>query len=131
MYVNLKDGIFFLKSKIYLITNKIIFELKCELYSNYLISDYVVQKQSFHSNIHRRRTSFKRPSVLGWRARCQQHQQTILGKFKVVYPKYSKHWLSTVAHTIDCVCSKILNHGVNHGLLFSLFKFFWWKNILN
>ena len=30
---------------------------------------------------------------------------------KVVYPKYSKHWLSTVAQTIDCVCSKILNHG--------------------
>jgi hypothetical protein len=26
-----------------------------------------------------------------------------------IYPKYSK--LSTVAHTIDFVCSKILNHG--------------------
>ena len=52
-------------------------------------------------------------------------------KLKVIYPKYSKHWLSTVAHTIDCVCSKILNHGLNHGLLFSLFKFFGWKNILN
>ena len=50
---------------------------------------------------------------------------------KVIYPKYSKHWLSTVAHTIDCVWSKILNHGLNHGLLFSLFKFFGWKNILN
>ena len=46
---------------------------------------------------------------------------------KVIYPKYSKHWLSTVAHTIECVCSKILNHGLNHGLLFSLFKFFGWK----
>ena len=46
----------------------------------------------------------------------------------ILYPKYSKHWLSTVAHTIDCVCSKILNHG----LLFSLFKLFLgWKNILN
>ena len=31
---------------------------------------------------------------------------------KVIYPKFSKHWLSTVAHTIDCVCSKILNHGL-------------------
>ena len=51
--------------------------------------------------------------------------------FKDVYPKYSKHWLSTVAHTIDCLCSKILNHGLNHGLLFSLFKFFGWNNILN
>ena len=35
---------------------------------------------------------------------------------KVMYPKYFKHLLSTVAHTIDCVCSKILNHGLNHGL---------------
>ena len=32
-----------------------------------------------------------------------------------------------LAHTIDCVWSKILNHGLNHGLLFPLFKFFWWK----
>ena len=39
--------------------------------------------------------------------------------------------LSTLAHTVDCVCSKILNHGLNHGLLFSLFKFFGWNNILN
>ena len=30
-------------------------------------------------------------------------------KCKVIYPKYSKHWLSTVERTIDCVCSKILN----------------------
>ena len=34
---------------------------------------------------------------------------------KVIYPKYSKHWPYTVAHTIDC--SKMLNHGLNHGLL--------------
>jgi hypothetical protein len=27
-----------------------------------------------------------------------------------------------VAHTIDCVCSKMLNHGLNHGLFLSLFK---------
>ena len=27
---------------------------------------------------------------------------------KVIHPKYSKHWLTTVAHTIDCECSKIL-----------------------
>ena len=46
---------------------------------------------------------------------------------KVIYSKFSKQWLSTVAHTIDCVCSKISNHGLNHGLLFSLFKFFGWK----
>ena len=52
-------------------------------------------------------------------------------KTKDKYSKYYKHWLSTVAHKIDCVGSKIINHGLNHGLLFSLFKFFGWKNILN
>ena len=39
---------------------------------------------------------------------------------KVIYPKYSKHWLYTVAHTIDSVCSKILNNNLNHGLCISL-----------
>ena len=34
------------------------------------------------------------------------------------------HYLLTVAGTIDCVCGKILDCGLNHGLLFSLFKFF-------
>ena len=48
---------------------------------------------------------------------------------KVIYPKWSKQWLSTVAHTIDCLYCKILNHGLNIGLLFSLFKFCGWKNI--
>jgi hypothetical protein len=51
--------------------------------------------------------------------------------YKVIYPKYSKHWPYTVAHTINWVCSKMLNHGLNHGLLLSLFKFFGWKYILN
>ena len=41
---------------------------------------------------------------------------------KVMYPKYSKYWPYTVAHTIACVCSKMLNHGWNHGLFLSLFK---------
>ena len=41
---------------------------------------------------------------------------------KVIYPKYSKHWPYTVAHTIDFVCSKSLNHGLNHGLFLSFFK---------
>ena len=36
--------------------------------------------------------------------------------------KYSKHWPYAVAHTIDCVCSTMLNHGLNHGLFLSLFK---------
>ena len=38
--------------------------------------------------------------------------------FKFIYPKYSKHWPYTLAHTIDCVCSKMLDHG----LFLSLFK---------
>ena len=50
---------------------------------------------------------------------------------KVIYPKYSKHWTYTLAHTIDCVCSKMLNRGLHHGLFLSLFKFFGWKYILN
>ena len=32
---------------------------------------------------------------------------------KVIYTKYSKHWLYTVAHIIDCVCSKINNSWFN------------------
>ena len=43
---------------------------------------------------------------------------------KVLYPKYSKHWPYTVAHTIYWVCNKMLNHGLNYnyGLLLSHFK---------
>ena len=40
---------------------------------------------------------------------------------KVIYTKYSKHSPYTVAHTIECVCSKI-NHGLNHGVFLSLLK---------
>ena len=47
----------------------------------------------------------------------------VLHPAKDKHPKYSKRWPYTaVAHTIDCVCSKILNHGLNHGLFISLFK---------
>ena len=55
--------------------------------------------------------------------RCWKFQLSI----KVIHPKYSKHWPYTVAYTIDCVCSKILNHGLNDGLSYSLFKFFLMK----
>ena len=41
---------------------------------------------------------------------------------KVMYPKYSKHWPCTVANTINCVCSKLLDYDLNHGLFRSLFK---------
>ena len=35
--------------------------------------------------------------------------------------------------TMYCICSKLLNHGSNHGLFLSLFKVFWIKinSILN
>ena len=57
------------------------------------------------------------------------HLWTMLMKLiKVIYPKY---WISTVAHTFHCVCIKLLNHGLNNGLLFSFLKCFGWKNILN
>ena len=36
-----------------------------------------------------------------------------------LYLKYSKHLSYTVAHF---VCSKMINHGLNHGLVLSLFK---------
>jgi hypothetical protein len=39
-------------------------------------------------------------------------------RIKVIHTKYSKHWPYTVAHTIDCVCSEMLNHGLH----ISLFK---------
>ena len=44
------------------------------------------------------------------------------GTFKVIYTKYSKHWPYAVAHTINCVCIKMLNHGLNHGFFLLLFK---------
>ena len=53
---------------------------------------------------------------------CEQIPIQIRVSVEVIYPKYSKHWPFTVAHTIDCVCSKMLNHGINHGIFFSLFK---------
>ena len=49
-------------------------------------------------------------------------QRDWLGGVKVINPKYSKHWPYAVAHTIDCVCSKMLNHVLNHELFLSLFK---------
>ena len=35
------------------------------------------------------------------------------GMIKVIDTKYSKHWLYTVAHIFDCVCSKINNSWFN------------------
>ena len=52
-------------------------------------------------------------------------------RIKVIYPKYSKHLLSNVAHTIDCVCNKMLNHGLNHEFFLSLFKLIICPHTLN
>ena len=43
----------------------------------------------------------------------------------VMHPKYPKHWPYLLTYTMDGDCSKILNHGLNHGLFLSLFKVFW------
>ena len=43
-------------------------------------------------------------------------------RFKVLNPKCSKYWIYTVAHTIDCVCSKMLQLGLSHGLFRSFSK---------
>ena len=53
---------------------------------------------------------------------CYSKSSEIFAQIKVVHPKYSKHWPYTVAYTINCVCSKVLNLGLNHGLFLSLFK---------
>ena len=55
----------------------------------------------------------------------------ILHTDKVIYPKYSKNWPYLLAYVMGCDCSKMLNHGLNHGLFLSLFKFFGWKYIPN
>ena len=44
----------------------------------------------------------------------------VLGLAKVIYTKYSKHRLCTVAHTIECVCSKINNSWFNPWFSFYL-----------
>ena len=48
-------------------------------------------------------------------------RQDFVTDTKVIHTKYSKHRPSTVAHTFECVCSKI-NHGLNHGLFTLLLK---------
>ena len=50
---------------------------------------------------------------------------------KVIHPNYSKQWPYLLPSTMDCDCSKIWNHGLNHGLFLSLFKLFLCKYVLN
>ena len=82
----------------------------------FLILEELEQKKSWKRHGQQRIECTFQNALLSWHVSS-----------KVIYPNYSKHWLTTVAHTIDCVYSKILNHGLNHGLLFSLFLFFGWK----
>ena len=45
---------------------------------------------------------------------CWNEKPCICKAFgKVIYTKYSKHWPYTVAHTFDCLCSKIDNSWFN------------------
>ena len=49
---------------------------------------------------------------------------------KVIHPKYSKHWPYTVVYTIDCVCSKVLIHGLPKTEVWWLFSKFFTSNFL-
>merc|ERR1711971_337225 len=46
---------------------------------------------------------------------------------KVLHPKYFKHLPYTVAHTIDCVCSKMLNSWFKSWVISFTFQVFWMK----
>ena len=58
---------------------------------------------------------------LGRNSRSSTSSHVILHT-KLYIPSTLNIDLYTVAHTIDCVCSKMLNHGLNHGFFLSLFK---------
>ena len=61
-----------------------------------------------------------------WNWKAGRHQSYISQ-----VSKYSINWPHPLASSMDCGCSKIWNHGLNHGLLLSLFMFLGWKYILN
>ena len=48
----------------------------------------------------------------GWKL-SSWNNLDLLTLTKVICTKYSKHWLYTVAHTIECVCSKMNNSWFN------------------
>ena len=60
-----------------------------------------------------------------------KHQNWLYGRLKIIFlftiwPQFGQSYMSqvlyTVAHIIDCVCSKMLYHGLNHGVFLSLLK---------
>ena len=53
------------------------------------------------------------PSIMIWLNRRDKYICNCI-QAKFIYPKYSKHWPYLLAYTIDCDCSKMLNHGLNH-----------------
>ena len=61
----------------------------------------------FHIILSQQLKNSVRPKVLFW------FRSDTKAKTKVIYTKYSKHWHYTVAHTFDCVCSKISNSWFN------------------
>ena len=84
-------------------------------------------------NLQYHRLQKQRPLTLIWHVETASNPLKVLnfcGDFfsnihlssKVIHLKYSKHWLYTVASTIDCGSSKLLNHGLNHGVFLPLFK---------
>jgi hypothetical protein len=64
------------------------------------------------------------PISKGVLAKPLMHEEKTCGCNTVIYPKYSKHCHHLLATTMDCDCSKMIYHGLNHGLFLSLFKFF-------
>ena len=82
---------------------------KLSFFGEFILNEKPLQKKAKKPSLHPPPIFFSRLYVLWARG-------------KVIYPKYYKHWHYTVAHTIDWVCSKMLNQGLNHGLFLSFFK---------
>ena len=61
----------------------------------------------------------------------KQFSFTIDDLGKVIHPKYSKHGPYTVAYTIDCVYSKMLNHGFKSWVISFTFQAYTLSHTLN
>ena len=112
--------------ELYNVLSKIIrwFRLRFLLIKKFQKKRFTMDQNKF-LNITKRVTR-KTSVVQRWQEASEIYIDTE-GKF--IYPKYSKHYPYTVAHTIDCGCSKVLNHGLNHRLFLSLFFFFFCMKI--
>ena len=54
------------------------------------------------------------------------HKEGGIGK--VIHPKYDKQLAYALAHQITLVCSKLINHVLNHGVFLLPLKFFGFEN---